>query len=168
MLNKNRIKTIGFFLFAATCLSACKTSKPTILTEKYIETVTETVHDTVFEIEADSSFYKALLECRNGKVVQKEVKNSSPGKNLKAPKVTIRDNVLTIDCKAELQKLLAQCKSKQITKTTLKPTPVYIEHELTFLEKFFIILGKISLLLIAVWLTIWIIKKKIALYGVQK
>ncbi|MDQ8012037.1 MAG: hypothetical protein REI96_06295 [Flavobacterium nitrogenifigens] len=167
MLKIRSIKPIGFLLVAATCLTACKSSKPITLTEKYIETVTETVHDTVFEVGADSSSYKALLECRNGKVVPKEVKNASPGKKLKAPKVTIRDNVLTVDCEAEAQKLFAQWKSKQITKTTLKPTPIYIERELTFLEKFFMVLGKISLLLIAIGLTIWIIKKKIAAYRIK-
>lgn len=167
MQNIRLIKSIGFLLFTATFLTACKTSKPTILTEKYFETVTEAVHDTVFETEADSSFYKALLECKNGKIVTKEVINASPGKNLRAPKVTIKDNQLTIDCYAEVQKLLAQWKSKQITKTTLKPAPVYIERELTFLEKFFMNLGKISLLIIAGWFTIWIIKKKIAAYRVK-
>lgn len=168
MINtKHKIKSIGLLLFALTFFTACKSSKPTVLTEKYIETITETVHDTVFEIEADSSFYKALLECKNGKVVQKEVKNATPGKNLKAPKVTIRDNVLMIDCHAEAQKLFAQWKSKEITKTTLKPTPIYIEHQLTALEKFFLILGKLSLFVIAVGLTIWIVKKKIDAYRLK-
>ncbi|GIZ09987.1 hypothetical protein FUMI01_27130 [Flavobacterium sp. UMI-01] len=148
-------------------MTSCKTAKPTVITNTYKETIKETVHDTVFEIAADSSAYQALLDCQNGKAVLKQITKATPGKNLAIPKVTIKDNQLIVDCLAEAQRLFAQWKSLEVYKTLTKQQPVYIEHELTFWERFFIGLGKIALTLGVITATIWIIKKQITAYGLK-
>ncbi|BFM42679.1 hypothetical protein CFS9_13200 [Flavobacterium sp. CFS9] len=130
---------IGCLFFVLTMiLVSCAGKKPvvvqnTITTEK---TITETVHDTVFKIEKDSSSYNALLDCINGKVVVKDVLRAEPGRNLKSPKVRIADNFLKVDCEVRAQELFAQWKSTYITqnKQEIKEVPVevpVVTNELT-------------------------------------
>ena len=111
-------------------------------------TVTETLHDTVFITEKDSSAYQALLECQNGKVVIKEVTKAKAGKHLNAPKVKLKDNVLKCDCEAEAQELLAHWKSKNTVKATIVEKPVLIDRPFTQWQTLQMWLGKIALLLI--------------------
>lgn len=104
------LKHILLFLFSLVVLASCGSSKPTTLEKQTTTTIKETVHDTVFTIEKDSSSLKALLECQQGKVVLKNIVQSEPGRTLKSPKVQIADNVLKVDCEARAQELLAQYK----------------------------------------------------------
>ena len=88
------------------------------------KTVTQIVKDTVFQVEADSSYYFAYVECVNGKPKiisnQQEADNynrlnpgsnvtppqKQSGKNVNEPKVNIDQNgKLTADCKSEALKL---------------------------------------------------------------
>lgn len=154
--------------FVLLWMSSCKTAKPTVITKTYKETIKETVHDTVFEIAADSSAYQALLDCQNGKVVLKQITKATPGKNLGIPKVTIKDNQLSVDCLAQAQRLHAQWISKDTFQSLYEQQPVYIEKELTLWERFLIGLGKITLAVLAIGLTIWITKKQITAYGLKK
>ena len=96
-------------------LTGCKSSvtaipKPSTYEVKEI-TTTITVRDTVLKIEADSSYYKAYIECVNGKPV---IKNpvSKPGKNLNPPKVVLDNNILKVDCEAEAREKFVQWKEK--------------------------------------------------------
>lgn len=103
---KNLKALCCFVLFAI--LASCGSSKPPIVTEKEtIKTITETVRDTIFKIEKDSSYYNALLECQNGKVVIKQVVSAESGRTLKSPKVRVENNQLLVDCEARAQELLA-------------------------------------------------------------
>ncbi|MBP4139627.1 hypothetical protein [Flavobacterium geliluteum] len=127
-----------FFVLTMTLVS-CAGKKPVVVqntttTEKVI---TETVHDTVFKIEKDSSSYNALLECINGKVRLKEVTQAEPGRILKPPKVQITDNILQVDCDAKAQELFATWKSTYIkeNKQEIKEVPV-ITNVLTSWQKF--------------------------------
>ena len=164
---KHKIILLGLLIAGSCCLTSCKATKPTVITKTYKETITETVHDTVFEIAADSSSYKALLDCQNGKVVLKEITKATPGKNLSVPKVTIKDNQLNVDCLAEAQRLLAQWKSKDTFQSLYEQQPVYIEKELSFWESLLIGVGKISLVILIIGLTIWITKKQITAYRLK-
>lgn len=113
---KNIIK--GCFVFVLTILLvSCGSTKPVVVKNDTttIKTITETVHDTIFKIEKDSSYYQALLDCQDGKVVVKNVIQSEPGRNLKSPKVRIDNNTIQVDCEARAQELFAQWKSTHQT-----------------------------------------------------
>lgn len=142
-----------FLLFLlATTLSSCKSASvvppATIETTKTI-TIKEVVRDTIFETKKDSSYYKAYLECVNGKVVLK--KDTKPivksGNFLQPPKVSLQDNILTIDCKAEAQKLFAQWKDVYTNAVlqTITEHPYMVEKQLSWWQKTEIILGRIFL-----------------------
>ncbi len=143
-----------FFLFAVV---SCGSTKPTVTdsqTTNNTKTITNTVHDTVFKTETDSSAYKALLECRNGKVVIKKVTQSDPGRKLKSPKVQIdNDNQLTVDCEARAEELLASWKATHVEDIHFSTNTItkYI-NRLTFWQQFqiygFKILSGLILLLV--------------------
>jgi hypothetical protein len=77
-------------VFSLILLASCSSPKPAATESKtHTITINETVHDTVFTIEKDSSSYKALLECQNGKVVVTNVTQAEPGRTLKSPRVRI-------------------------------------------------------------------------------
>ena len=113
------LKHIVLLFFSLVVLASCGSSKPTTF-EKRTQTITikETVHDTVFEIEKDSSSFLALLECQNGKVALKNVIQAESGRTLNSPKVRLDNNQLKIDCEARAQKLLAHYKNTYHTDNT--------------------------------------------------
>lgn len=158
-------KLIVVCLFLLFAVVSCKSTKPTV-TENQTSTknIFETVHDTVFKTEIDTSTYKALLECRNGKVVIKEVTQTEPGRNLKSPKVRIDNNELKIDCYAKAQELFAKWKSKQSREiVTKRITNTIITNQLTFWQEakikgFYILFGLLLLVLLG-----FIIKQKLRL-----
>ncbi len=145
----------SFLLFFA--VVSCKSTKPTVK-EKEVKTttITETLHDTVFKTQIDSSSYKALLECQNGKVIIKSVTQAEPGRILKSPKVRVDNNELNVDCEARAQELFAYWKSTQVSQIEYREVPKLI-NELTFWQEFqikgFCIFSLLTLLLI-IWLII--------------
>ena len=135
---KNIVSKGCLFFVLTILLVSCGSTKSAVVqnnttTEK---TITETVHDTIFKIEADSSIYQALLDCQNGKVVVKEVIKAEPGRTLKSPRVRIDNNKLKVDCEAEAQKLFAQWKSTHETEKIFvsKEIPVKV-NELTWWQQ---------------------------------
>ncbi|MBF6607762.1 MAG: hypothetical protein ITG00_03385 [Flavobacterium sp.] len=152
------------FLLILLWMTSCRSKKAVVITETKTEFITETLRDTVFQIEKDSSHYRALLECINGKVVIKE-STAQSGKFLKAPKAAIVNNELTVDCESELQELRAQLKDKTITRESSKEVPVFIENDLTFWEEFQIWAGRILLALLIILVIRWAIKKQLSAYG---
>lgn len=145
-----------FFCLLATTLVACKSAgvvPPTTIETTNTVTKTEVVRDTVFKIQKDSSYYKAYLECVNGKVVinPQAKPESKKGKHLKPPKVNIKDNIITVDCDAEAQELFAQWKDIYIKEHQLKieKIPYPVPAQLSYWQKTQIILGRL-LILIAV------------------
>ncbi|WP_264548022.1 hypothetical protein [Flavobacterium sp. N2820] len=154
---KNIISKGCLFFVLTILLISCGSTKSAVVqnntaTEK---TITETVHDTIFKIEADSSTYQALLDCQNGKVVVKEVINAEPGRTLKSPKVRIDNNKLRVDCEARAQELFAQWKSTHETEKIFvsKEIPV-ITNKLTWWQQTKIRLFWILLIYVSVSL-IW-------------
>lgn len=144
-------------------LSSCKSSIPLASTNTTkTVTVKEIVHDTFIKVEKDSSYYKALLKCIEGKVVVKEIIKEVPGKHIAPPKVTINNDQLEVDCEARARELLLEWKSKQKTEviTIEKNIPYPVERELTFFQKLFIWCGKILLLLLLILGVGWILKIK--------
>ena len=148
-MNKN-LNRIVFLFFFVLVLVSCSSPKP-VLSEEKAKTITiqATIHDTVFKIEKDSSSFRALLECQNGKVILKNVTQAEPGRSLKSPKVRLENNKLTVDCELEKQKLYAFWKSKQTKEVEVKTsnTTKFVNY-LTFWQKVQIWLGRIFLLVL--------------------
>ena len=146
----NNLKRLVFLFFSALVLVSCKSPKPVLSEEKTkMITIKETVHDTVFKIQKDSSSYRALLECQNGKVVVKNVIQAEPGRTLKSPKVRLDNNKLNVDCELKEQELYARWKSQQVKETEVKTinTTKFVNY-LTFWQKVQIWLGRIFLLVL--------------------
>jgi hypothetical protein len=146
------LKYILGCLLVLITLASCTSNKPVVM-QNETKTITETVHDTIFKTEKDSSSIKALLECQNGKVIFKNIVQSEPGRTLKSPKVRIVDNVLQVDCEARAQELLAHYKNTHEAKF-LTITKTIEVNKLTWWQQTqingFWLLAFI-MLLIAVW-----------------
>jgi hypothetical protein len=152
---KNNLKQIVFLFSLVLVLISCSSPKPVLSEEKTkIITINETLHDTVFKIEKDSSTFKALLECQNGKIVLKNVPQAEPGRILKSPRVRLENNNLTVDCELKKQELYAFWKSQQVKEVEVRTqnTTKYINH-LTFLQKAQIWLGRIFILVLLYYCT---------------
>lgn len=149
-----QLKTILFALFTllmAGVVVSCKSTYaplPPVTTESNTtKTVTHTVHDTIFKIEKDSSYYKAYLECVNGKVVIKNSSSTPGASTLQPPKVNIKDNIITVDCETKAKELFAKWKSTYVNQEnqTIIKVPYPVERSPTWWEKVFTTLGKIFL-----------------------
>lgn len=159
---KNIINKGCLFFVLITLLVSCGSKKPVVVKNETTtkDTITETVHDTIFKIEKDSSYYQALLDCQDGKVVVKNVYQSEPGRTLKSPKVRLENNILQVDCEAKAQELFAKWKSTYKSKTSVitKEVPV-ITNVLTWWQQTQIKLFRFFAI-IALLLTIWLFIKK--------
>lgn len=148
-MNKN-LNRIVFLFFSVLVLVSCSSPKP-VLSEDKTKTITikETLHDTVFKIEKDSSSFKALLECQNGKVVLKNVTQAEPGRTLKSPRVRLDNNKISVDCELKEQELYAFWKSQQVKEVEIKTVrTTEFTNVLTFWQKVQIWLGRIFLLVL--------------------
>lgn len=144
-------------LFVLLTMVSCGSSKPIVLQNETIKTRIETVHDTVFRIEKDSSSIQALIECINGKPVLKEIVQSESGRTLKSPKIRFKDNILRVSCEAEAQRLFAQYKDTYVGETKTIQLPPIEVNKLTDWQKLQITLFRIYAgltLLIAGWVFI--------------
>lgn len=157
---KNIINKGCLFFVLITLLVSCGSKKPVVVKSETTttDTITETVHDTIFKIEKDSSYYQALLDCQDGKVVVKSVSQSEPGRTLKSPKVRLENNILQVDCETKAQELFAKWKSTYKSKTIVKTKEVpVVTNVLTWWQqtqiKLFWLFATITLLL-AIWLFI--------------
>ncbi len=130
-----KLLSIFCCLFVLLTIVSCGSGKPIVLQNETTKTIIETVHDTVFKIEKDSSSLEALLECQNGKVVIKQIVQGEPGRTLNSPKVRIADNLLKVDCEVRAQELLAHYKSTHEANTTIKTLPPIEVNKLTDWQK---------------------------------
>lgn len=152
---KSTIQVLLFFILIT--LVSCGSKKPVVVQNETntTKTITETVHDTIFTIEKDSSFYQALLDCQDGKVVVKNVSQSEPGRNLKSPKVRLENNILKVDCEAKAQELFAKWKSVyELTHTDKASQVPIVINELTWWQETQIKLCWLFALIIVLW-AIW-------------
>lgn len=159
---KNIINKGCLFFVLIMLLVSCGSIKPVVVKNETTttDTITETVHDTIFKIEKDSSYYQALLDCQDGKVVVKNVYQSEPGRTLKSPKVRLENNILQVDCEAKAQELFAKWKSTYKSKTSVitKEVPV-VTNILTWWQQTQIKLFRLFAIIILL-LTIWLFIKK--------
>jgi hypothetical protein len=143
--------SVVFFLLLATV--SCQTRKPLepVIVEHTTE-ITKVVKDTIFKVEADSSFFKAYIECINGKpVIIKDSIIDRPGKNVEVPRVVLKDNFLNVDCKQKALELFKTWRETYIKeqKPVIVDKPVYVEKPFKWYHKTLMWAGGIFLLLSA-------------------
>ncbi|MDO4763839.1 MAG: hypothetical protein Q4A00_05605 [Flavobacteriaceae bacterium] len=161
--------------FISICLAlvfvvSCSSRKPTkqdfqepiVLTQT--KEVKEIVRDTIYRMEADSSFYKAYIDCRDGKPKLIHPKTQS-GKKLPPPKVDIdKEGNLTIKAESKAQELFKQWKEQHITEKIpvpiYVPKPVYIEKPFAWYHKILLWAGGISLSILAIGVLLTFFKPK--------
>lgn len=164
----------SFFLLGCLLLTSCKSKLPEETKTTYVKSV-ETVKDTVFVVEKDSSFYQAYIDCANGKPVLvesfKDYQKLHPktavaplllqkeGKYLKKPKVKLSNNgLLTVNCEKEAQRLFATWKEKYTAEITETQKPIYIDKELTTWQNIQLYTGKITLGLLGLTILAFLIR----------
>jgi len=157
------MKRIFFFILSVVLIIgaviSCEIKKsPAPVIIENTKEITHTVKDTVYQIEADSSYYEAYIDCVNGKPVLREtpetINNSKPGKTLSTPKTIIAGNKLTVQCKKQAQELFKQWRETYIKEHEQKPiyvdNPIYKDKPLSWLQSAQIWLGRIFLLGLAI------------------
>lgn len=143
-----------------------KPQEPVIITNT-IETF-KTVRDTIYKVDADSSFYTAFIDCVNGKPILRETPEtkaaSKPGKNLKVPKTTLVGNKLNCDCEAQEQELHKQWEETYTKEHEQTPiyinVPVEVEKPLTFWQKTQIWFGRFFIGILSLFVIIGVLRWK--------
>ncbi|MEY4903233.1 MAG: hypothetical protein RLZZ292_1048 [Bacteroidota bacterium] len=155
---KNKLLLFLLF-FSLMVLASCTSKKPTVFENK-TETITikETVRDTVFKIEKDSSSYRALIACQNGKVVIKEVTQAESGRTLNSPRVRLDNGLLKIDCHAKAQELLAHYINTHKTTNQIVTKTIEV-NKLTTWQALQIWVGRVLFFSLTVFSTLFLIEK---------
>ena len=145
------------FVLLSTAFTACKSTSAVLPTKTTDSTttkiVTTEIHDTVFKTQKDSSYYKAYIECVNGKpvIIQKSKDESHKGKYVAVPKVNLTDSQLRVDCEVAAQEYFAKWKDtyiKEHKQITIR-IPYPVETPLSWWQHTRIIAGNVFLSLLA-------------------
>jgi len=139
---------------------------PVERTETFIQHDTVTsVKDSLIQLPADSGLIRALLECREGKVVIRQIEDIKPGKKV-VPFLVLKDNILTTGAKVDSSSVYIAWKETHIrdskiqVKTVEKPV-----YKVSGFQNFLIWSGGIAwsilLILIGIALIRAFIKKKL-------
>jgi hypothetical protein len=106
----------------ASCISEKRCQKRYPPAER---TLTFIIHDTVISLKdtliplpSDSGLIRALLECREGKVVIQEVDQIRPGKRI-VPFLEIKDNILTAGAKIDSSSIYFAWKQTHIRESSI-------------------------------------------------
>ena len=153
-----------FLILAVAVSCASKKHAEPVLVET-TKTITQIERDTVFSVKADSSFYKAYIDCVNGRPVVRN-EQSQPGTNLKAPKVVFKDRFLQVDCKIDSSKIALKWWETNTTiqepKIIYLPKEVPVEKPLNWWQKTQMTLGRLmafQIILFIIYLLIKFLKK---------
>lgn len=148
-------------LALVSCFSR-KPSQPVVI--ENTKTITEVVKDTIYKIEADSSFYNAYVDCVNGIPVlitnemhalgKAKIIKPKAGKYLEVPKVNLQNGLLTVNCEAKAQQLFKQWREKYINEKSKESTTVYVEKPFKWYHKLFMTIGIIWMGLAAIGLIV--------------
>lgn len=147
------------------CVSR-KPQEPVIITKT--KEIIKTVKDTIYKVDADSSFYTAFIDCVNGKPILRETAEtkaaSKAGKFLKVPKTTLVGNKLNSDCEAQEQELYKKWEETYIKEHEQTPIyidkPVEVEKPLTFWQKTQIWFGRIFMGILSLFLIVGVLRYK--------
>jgi hypothetical protein len=141
------------------CMWACRTGKPTQINSSTATNTSTTTNkkeitkDSAIAVNADSSLYKALLECdSNGNVLMRQVLAYKRGLHVQPPTLQLQNNQLTAKCLVDsfaiYMKYAYHFKSvqqlKDTTNTTTITLPPVVTNVLTWWQKLLIKLGFVS------------------------
>lgn len=152
-------------LFCLAQLVSCGSRKP-LPPETITDTlvVKQVIRDTVLNVQADSIYYNAWIECVNGKPVlrepkpenkEKRAKNQDHKRALQKPKVILDENgKLTVECRKEIEQVKAQLTSYYESRLKERIQPVEIEKPFAWYHKLLMWAGGIFLFLIGFVITI--------------
>ena len=153
------------------CISEQRCQKrypPAERTETVIQHDTVTsVKDSLIPLPGDSGLIRALLECREGKVVIRQIEEIRPGKKI-VPFIDLKNNVLTAGAKIDSSSIYFAWKETHIRESNIQvkviEKPVY---KVTGIQNFLIWSGGIAwsiiVILIGTVLIRAFIKKKLPL-----
>jgi hypothetical protein len=165
-----------FFLFGALLLTSCKSKPVPGETKETIIQKFETVKDTVLVVEKDSSYYRAYIDCVNGKPVlvqsQKQISDynqknpgqtanapkSFAGRSVKPPAVNLENGVLSVNCQKEAEKLFFKWRETYVKELQINNKPVYRDRELTNFQIVKLAIGSI---------VIWILGLAVLVFGIR-
>ena len=153
-------------LFCLVVMVSCGSRKPlqpeTITDTRFVKQI---IRDTVLEVQADSTYYNAWIECVNGKPVLREAKpakmqeqknqKQKPEKALQKPKVVLDENgKLTVECRKEVEQVKAQLTAYYESRLKERVRQVEIEKPFAWYHKILMWAGGIFLFLIGFVITI--------------
>ncbi|MFC3159002.1 hypothetical protein SAMN05443633_107159 [Chryseobacterium arachidis] len=155
-------------LVQVSCIHRKPSEPVTIEKTKEVFTI---VKDTIFKIEADSTYYNAFIECVNGKpVLNSEMNENFRTKayksemSLLAPKVSIVDGKLSVECYKKAQesfKTWRETYTKEHEQTPIYiEKPIYKAQPLSWFQQTQLWLGRIFLALLALFTLVLIIRWK--------
>jgi len=169
------MKQVFLFLLLLAFFSGCITRQkchkrypPAEPVETFVRHDTiSVVKDSLILLSADSGLIRALLECREGKVVVKQIEEIKPGKRV-VPFIDLKNNVLTTGARIDSSSVYFAWKETHIRESNIQvktiEKPVY---KVTGLQNFLIWSGGIAwtflLILIGSFLIRAFIKKKLPL-----
>ena len=140
---KTLIILLSFLPLMWSCCSKVAVIPPLITTTKTERFIQK---DTIIQTKPDSTYYKALIECENGKPkLTRAIKSKQKtNKGLKMPKVELSGNDLLISCELEAQELFFEWKERYIEESTIEIRPQYIPLPLKWWQKTLMWLGSFS------------------------
>lgn len=148
-MKKLILVVIGIILLFTSCGIFKKCPQSVLLSvvdSSYTETIYNTKIDT-FKIPQDSAFYYALLECINGNVVERNIRNEN-GKHSQVT-VAIKDGTLVAKCVVDSFSVYKEYQNSHTTtvevKTITKQLPPITTNILTQWQIFQLWLGRILL-----------------------
>ncbi|WP_336834079.1 hypothetical protein [Sphingobacterium siyangense] len=152
------MKKVIYIAVAGLFLIGCKTKTVYLPSQtKFIEK-TSIVHerDTTIQIEQDSSFYRAWIECQNNKPVLKNPILGKGSGKVKAPIVSL-DSSGRLDVGCVTENIALRIKLKELeTQINEKVTEtVEVAKPLTFFQELFIKVGQIFCLYILFTIGQW-------------
>ena len=159
------------FVSMTGCISEQRCQKrypPAEQTETFIQHDTITnVKDSLIPLLADSGLIRALLECREGKVVIRQIEEIKPGKKV-IPFIDLKNNILTTGARIDSSSVYFAWKETHIRETKVQvkviEKPVYT---VTGFRNFLIWSGGIawSILLVLIGFVLFkaFIKKKLSI-----
>lgn len=149
---------IAVCLLVGLSLIGCKTKTVYLPSQTRLVEKTSIIHerDTTIQVEQDSSWYKAWIECQNNKPVLKNPTSGKGSGKVKEPLVSLDPSgQLNVGCVSENIALRIKLKELETQISEKVTETVEIAKPLTFFQKLFIKAGQFFCLLILFMIGRW-------------
>ena len=166
-------KSILLILLLAALLPGCISEKrcserypPAQRSDLYVQHDTVTsVKDSLIPMPADSGLIKALLECRDGKVVVKEILEARPGHHV-VPFINLQNNILTTGARVDSSTIYFSWKETHIRESRMESRTIETTvYKVSGFQNFLIWSGGIAwavlLILVGINLIRFYLKRKL-------